>query len=177
MISNNNYTQPNENKYACNNIIHNIKDRIQKNKINAVQLELKNIQKNDIILLNNMSNIFYFESKVMNLYTIYFIDFDFKKVYIKIETNQIEKIIFRNNYDIFSEISEYNLKNLKINDIAIIYSENKKIVLKIKEIFLNHENIHKSKCIGIITNRLDINSRYNLLNNILFKFENIFTII
>ena len=65
---------------------------------------------------------------------------------------------------------------MNVNDVVCIWSNNEKINIKILEIILDKQNFLKSICIGIVMNQLKNNQKYNLLNNIFFRFENIFEI-
>ena len=90
----------------------------------------------------------------------------------------IDKIIFIDNsikINYFNPIIQ-DLNLLNVNDVVCIWSNNEKINIKILEIILDKQNILKSICIGIVMNQLKNNQKYNLLNNIFFRFENIYEI-
>ena len=149
------------------------------NKNNASIRAFNNIQRKDIILLKDVSNIFFLE-KIYDkkLFLAYFNDFNGERIYIKFEKEKIDKIIFVDNslkINYFNHLmQDFNILN--VNDVICIWSNNEKINIKILEIILDNQNILNSICIGIVMNQLKNNQKYNLLNNIFFRFENIFEI-
>ena len=155
------------------------KSLLLENKNNASIRAFNNIQIKDIILLKDVSNVFYLEKIYdKNLFLAYFNDFNGTRVYIKFEKENIDKIIFIDNsikINYFNPIIQ-DLNLLNVNDVVCIWSNNEKINIKILEIILDKQNILKSICIGIVMNQLKNNQKYNLLNNIFFRFENIFEI-
>ena len=113
-----------------------------------------------------------------NLFLAYFNDFNGERVYIKLEKENIDKIIFIDNsvkINYFNHLRQ-DLNLLNVNDVVGIWSNNEKINIKILEIILDKQNFLKSICIGIVMNQLKNNQKYNLLNNIFFRFENIYEI-
>ena len=149
------------------------------NKNNASIRAFNNIQRKDIILLKDVSNIFFLE-KIYDkkLFLAYFNDFNGERVYIKLEKENIDKIIFVDNslkINYFNHLLQ-DLHILNVKDVVCIWSNNEKINIKILEIILDKQNILKSICIGIVMNQLKNNQKYNLLNNIFFRFENIYEI-
>jgi hypothetical protein len=151
-------------------------NRYLKNINNASERAFKNIQQNDIILLKNTSNIFFLDNIYeKKLFSAYFYDLDNKKIYIKFEIEQIEKIIFVDNFEKFDYINQKkeDLYKLDVDNIVCIWSNNEKIIVRVLEINVDKINILNSTCIGIVINLLKNNQKYNLLNNVIFKFNNI----
>lgn len=175
----NNYESQLKNKQVDDKFLEKKKSLLLENKNNASIRAFNNIQRKDIILLKDVSNIFFLEKIYdKNLFLAYFNDFNGTRVYFKFEKENIDKIIFVDNS---AEINYFNpiiqdLSSLNINDVVCIWSNNEKINIKILEIILDKQNILKSICIGIVMNQLKNNQKYNLLNNIFFRFENIFEI-
>jgi hypothetical protein len=155
------------------------KSILLENKNNASIRAFNNIQRKDIILLKDVSNIFFLEKIYdKNLFLAYFNDFNGTRVYIKLEKENIDKIIFIDNslkINYFNHLIQ-DLNLLNVNDVVCIWSNNEKVNIKILEIMLDKQNFLKSICIGIVMNQLKNNQKYNLLNNIFFRFENIFEI-
>ena len=175
----NNYESKSKNKPVDDKFLEKKKSLLLENRNNASIQAFNNIQIKDMILLKGISNIFYLEK--MNdkkIFLAYFNDFNGEQVYIKFEMKHIDKIIFVDNS---VKINCFNppiqdLHTLDVNDIVCIWSNNEKIKIKILEIILDEQNILNSTCIGIVMNKLKNNQRYNLLNNIFFRFENIYEI-
>jgi hypothetical protein len=155
------------------------KSILLENKNNASIRAFNNIQRKDIILLKDVSNIFFLEKIYdKNLFLAYFNDFNGERIYIKLEKENIDKIIFIDNslkINYFNHLIQ-DLNLLNVNDVVCIWSNNEKVNIKILEIMLDKQNFLKSICIGIVMNQLKNNQKYNLLNNIFFRFENIFEI-
>jgi len=155
------------------------KSLLLENKNNASIRAFNNIQNKDIILLKDVSNIFFLEKIYdKNLFLAYFNDLNGEMVYFKFEKENIDKIIFVDNsikINCFNP-NIHDLQKLDVNDIVCIWSNNEKIKIKILEIIFNEKNILNSICIGIVMNQLKNNQRYNLLNNVFFKFKNIYKI-
>jgi len=155
------------------------KSILLENKNNASIRAFNNIQRKDIILLKDVSNIFFLE-KIYDkkLFLAFFNDFNGERIYIKLEKENIDKIIFIDNslkINYFNHLIQ-DLNLLNVNDVVCIWSNNEKVNIKILEIMLDKQNFLKSICIGIVMNQLKNNQKYNLLNNIFFRFENIFEI-
>jgi len=147
-----------------------------KNKNNAYERAFKNIQQNDIILLKDTSNIFFlYKIYEKKLFSAYFYDLDNQKIYIKFEIEQIEKIIFVDNFEKFDFINQKkkNLYKLDVDNVVCIWSNNEKIIVRVLEINIDKKNILNSTCIGVVMNHLKNNHKYSLLNNVIFKFNNI----
>ena len=175
----NNYESQLKNIQIDDKFLEKKKSLLLENKNNASIRAFNNIQRKDIILLKDVSNIFFLE-KIYDkkLFLAYFNDFNGERIYIKLEKENIDKIIFvdksiKINY--FNHLMQ-DLHILNVNDVICIWSNNEKINIKILEIILDNQNILNSICIGIVMNQLKNNQKYNLLNNIFFRFENIFEI-
>lgn len=172
----NNY-EPLQKNIKLDHIIKQDKISYYLNNINdASERDFKNIQQNDIILLKDTSNIFFLDKIYeKKLFSAYFYDLDNQKIYIKFEMEQIEKIIFVDNFKKFNYINQKKegLFNLNVNDVVCIWSNNEKIIVRLLEINIDKKNILNSTCIGIVMNYLKNNQKYSLLNNVIFKFENI----
>ena len=155
------------------------KSLLLENKNNASIRAFNNIQRKDIILLKDLSNVFYLEKMYdKNLFLAYFNDFNGERIYLKFEKENIDKIIFVDNsikINCFNP-NKQDLQSLDVNDIVCIWSNNEKIIIKILETILDKQNILNSMCIGIVMNQLKNNQRYNLLNHVFFRFENIYEI-
>ena len=175
----NNYECQLKNLQIDDKFLEKKKSLLLENKNNASIRAFNNIQRKDIILLKDVSNIFFLE-KIYDkkLFLAYFNDFNGERVYIKLEKENIDKIIFVDNslkINYFNHLLQ-DLNLLNVNDVVCIWSNNEKINIKILEIMLEKQNFLKSICIGIVMNQLKNNQKYNLLNNIFFRFENIFEI-
>ena len=175
----NNYESKSKNKPVDDKFLEKKKSLLLENKNNASIRAFNNIQRKDIILLKDVSNIFFLEKIYdKNLFLAYFNDFNGTRVYIKLEKENIDKIIFVDNsikINCFNP-NKKDLQSLDVNDIVCIWSNNEKIIIKILETILDNKNILNSMCIGIVMNQLKNNQRYNLLNNVFFRFENIYEI-
>ena len=175
----NNYESQLKNIQIDDKFLEKKKSLFLENKNNASIRAFNNIQRKDIILLKDVSNIFFLE-KIYDkkLFLAFFNDFNGERIYIKLEKENIDKIIFVDNslkINYFNHLLQ-DLNLLNINDVVCIWSNNEKINIKILEIILDNQNILNSICIGIVMNQLKNNQKYNLLNNIFFRFENIFEI-
>ena len=175
----NNYESQLKNIQIDDKFLEKKQSLLLENKNNASIRAFNNIQRKDIILLKDLSNIFFLE-KIYDkkLFLAYFNDFNGEKVYIKLEKENIDKIIFIDNsvkINYFNHLRQ-DLNLLNVNDVVGIWSNNEKINIKILEIILDKQNFLKSICIGIVMNQLKNNQKYNLLNNIFFRFENIYEI-
>jgi hypothetical protein len=175
----NNYESQLKNIQIDDKFLEKKKSLLLENKNNASIRAFNNIQRKDIILLKDVSNIFFLE-KIYDkkLFLAFFNDFNGERVYIKLEKENIDKIIFVDNslkINYFNHLLQ-DLNLLNVNDVVCIWSNNEKINIKILEIMLEKQNFLKSICIGIVMNQLKNNQKYNLLNNIFFRFENIFEI-
>ena len=175
----NNYESQLKNIQIDDKFLEKKKSLLLENKNNASIRAFNNIQRKDIILLKDVSNIFFLE-KIYDkkLFLAFFNDFNGERVYIKLEKENIDKIIFVDNslkINYFNHLLR-DLNLLNVNDVVCIWSNNEKINIKILEIILDKQNILNSICIGIVMNQLKNNQKYNLLNNIFFRFENIFEI-
>ena len=175
----NNYESQLKNIQIDDKFLEKKKSLLLENKNNASIRAFNNIQRKDIILLKDVSNIFFLE-KIYDkkLFLAFFNDFNGERIYIKLEKENIDKIIFVDNslkINFFNHLLQ-DLNLLNINDVVCIWSNNEKINIKILEIILDNQNILNSICIGIVMNQLKNNQKYNLLNNIFFRFENIFEI-
>ena len=175
----NNYESQLKNIQIDDKFLEKKKSLFLENKNNASIRAFNNIQRKDIILLKDVSNIFFLE-KIYDkkLFLAFFNDFNGERIYIKLEKENIDKIIFVDNslkINYFNHLLQ-DLNLLNINDVVCIWSNNEKINIKILEVILDKQNFLKSICIGIVMNQLKNNQKYNLLNNIFFRFENIFEI-
>ena len=171
-----NYEPSQKNRKLDPILLEDRMSRYLKNINNASERAFMNIQQNDIILLKDTSNIFFLDKIYENiLFSAYFYDFDNRKIYIRFEIEQIEKIIFVDNFEKFDYINQKkeDLYKLDVNNVVYIWSNNEKIIVKVLEINIDKKNILNSTCIGVVMNNLKNNKRYNLLNNVIFKFNNI----
>lgn len=171
-----NYERPQKNIKLDSILLEEKMSLYLKNRNNAYERSFKNIQQNDIILLKNTSNIFFLDKIYeKKLFSGYFYDFDNQKIYIKFEIEQIEKIIFVDNFETFDYINQKKeeLFKLDVNNIVYIWSNYEKIIVKVLEINIDKKNILNSTCIGVVMNHLKNNHKYSLLNNVIFKFNNI----
>ena len=169
-------------------------DSISFNNDNVTTPMVFNPKKGDMVILDNFDNIIRIKD-IMNhdkditksLITGYIVDLDGSTFSIKFEYKDIIQIIY---VDTFINIYQPNivinkklplidnLINLKINSIIYILNlDNKIIKVKILQIIVNKKDVLLNKCIGSILNILDSGQRYNIYDNIYFKFNNIYSII